>query len=128
MFIVHTRVRGLKYFVSQTLLIILQIQHLPCLVVHVFQKKRFHLLYFTSSLLLAIGVVQLHTDLTDVLTLPVQPEHLVTELADAFGESFKLRLVLVVDLLHLLLYVLEVWGHVALHAARDTGVHVIHCS
>ena len=93
-----------------------------------FQKKRFHLLDPTSSLVFTVGVVQLHTDLTNVVALPVQPEHLVTELADASGESFELRLVLVVDLLHLLLHVQEVGGHVALHAARDTGVHVVHRS
>lgn len=93
-----------------------------------FEKQGLHLLDPTSSLVLAIRIVQLYTDLTDVLALPVQPEHLVTELSDASGESFELRLVLVVDLLHLLLHVKEVGGHVALHAPRDTGVHVVHRS
>jgi hypothetical protein len=40
-------------------------------------------------LVLAVRVVQLHPDLSYVVALPVQPQHLVTELSDASGHSFE---------------------------------------
>ena len=106
----------------------LQRKGLPCFVVYVFQQERLHLLDSSVALALAVGVVQLHSDLSNVLALPVQPEDLVAELSDASSEPFELRLVLVVDLLHLFFHVQEVRGHVALHPLGDCFIHIVHRS
>ena len=79
-------------------------------------------------LVLAVRVVQLHSDLSYVVALPVQPQHLVTELSDASGHSFEFVAVFVVDPLHLLLHVREVGGHVALHALGEGLVDIVHRS
>ena len=77
---------------------------------------------------LAVGVVQLNSDLTNVLALPVQPQDLVAELSDAPGESLEFLLVFVVYFSHLPLNVFEVRVHVAFHALRKALVHVVHRS
>ena len=80
------------------------------------------------ALALAVGVVQLHSDLSNVLALPVQPQDLVAELSDASCEPFELRLVLVVDSLHLSLDMLKVRIHIALHSFRKRFVNIVHRS
>ena len=80
------------------------------------------------ALALAVGVVQLHSDLTNVLALPIQPQNFVAELSDASSEPFELRLVLVVDLLHLFFHVQKVGSHVALHSFRKRRVDIVHRS
>ena len=79
-------------------------------------------------LVLAVRIVQLHSDLSYVVALPVQPQHLVAELPDASSHSFEFVAVFVVDPLHLLLHVREIGGHVALHALGERLVHIVHRS
>lgn len=73
----------------------------------------------------AVRIVQLHPDLADVFALPIQPKHLVTELPNASRKTIEFALIPIVNFFHLLLHVLEVWGHVVLHPLRKRLVHVI---
>lgn len=107
---------------------LVQFQHLLRFVVDVLQEQGLHLLNSSVTLVLAVRVVQLHSDLTDVVAVPIQPQNLVTELSDAPGESLEFLLILVVYFLHLFFHMFEVRIHVALHALSETLVDVIHRS
>jgi len=91
----------------------------------VFQKQRLHLLNTSLALRLAVGIVQIHSDLSNVLTIPIQPQDLVTVLSDASGHSTELRRVVVVDRLHPLLHVGEIGVHVRLHFVDERLVDVV---
>jgi len=107
---------------------LVQFQHLLRFIVNVLQKQGLHLLNSSVTLVLAVRVVQLHSDLTDVVAVPIQPQNLVTELSDAPGEPLELLLIFVVYFLHLPLHVFEVRIHVAFHALSETLVDVVHRS
>lgn len=89
------------------------------------QKKRLHLLDTALTLRLAVGIVQIDSDLSNVLAVPIQPQDLVAVLSDASGHSTELRRVVVVDRLHPLLHVGEVGVHVRLHFADERLVDVV---
>ena len=50
---------------------LVQFQHLLRFVVDVLQKQGLHLLNSSVTLVLAVRVVQLHSDLTDVVAVPI---------------------------------------------------------
>ena len=91
-----------------------------------FEEHGLHLLDATVALVLAVGLVEVHADQTDVIAQPIQPQHLVTELAHGACELAKLSGVLVVHDPHLLFYLLEVGRHVRLHRGGDRLVHVVY--
>ena len=80
---------------------LVQLQHLLRFVVYVLQKQGLHLLDASVTLVLTVRVVQLDSDLTDVVAVPIQPQNLVTELSNAPGESLEFLLVFVVYFFHL---------------------------
>jgi plasmid stability protein len=92
------------------------------------QKQVLHLLDSSMTLVLAVRFVQFHTDLSNVVAFPIQPEHLVAELANGAREPLELVTIAVVDLLHLFFYMQKVRGHVALHLFRDDFVDIVHRS
>ena len=98
---------------------------LPRLVVNVLEEHGLHLLDPSLTLRIAVGIVQIHADLADVLALPVQPQHLVPELPHGSRELLEAHAILVVDALHPLLHLLEVRLHVRLHLAGQRRVHVV---
>ena len=77
------------------------------------------------TLRIAVGIVQIHADMADVLALPVQPQHLVPELPHGSRELLEAHAILVVDALHPLLHLLEVRLHVRLHLVGQRRVHVV---
>ena len=77
------------------------------------------------ALRLAVGVIQIDSYLSNVLAVPIQPQHLVTVLTNASGHSTELSRVVVVDRLHPLLHVGEVGVHVRLHFVDERLVNVV---
>ena len=118
----HFLGHGIRTLVS---LFLFDGQHLSGFVVDVLQKQRLHLLNTSLALRLAVGVIQIDSYLSNVLAVPIQPQHLVTVLTNASGHSTELSRVVVVDRLHPLLHVGEVGVHVRLHFVDERLVNVV---
>lgn len=100
-------------------------QDLSRFVVDVLEKKRLHLLDTALTLRLAVGIVQIDPDLSNVLAVPIQPQDLVTVLPNSSRHSTELCRVVVVDRLHPLLHVGEIGVHVRLHFVDERLVDVV---
>ena len=117
-------IEKLQYF-SSIFFQSLHQQHLAGFIVNVLQEHRFHFADAPLPLGLAVRFVQVDTDATNVLAVPIQPKDSMTETPNIPRQLSKLSRILVVDLLHSLLHVFEVGRHVFLHTNHQPPVDVV---